>query len=70
MSKDLEEELEEYLKTQGLDNVSRHTAKEALRSKVEQCADYRGHSSCTECALFDSCNLRLSYWRLSVLGKK
>lgn len=70
MAKDLEEELHDYLKSQGLENTPKHLAKEQLRAKVEQCAGYRGHESCTECALFDSCDLRLSYWRLAVLSKK
>lgn len=62
------DDVEDFLEMQGLKRDSQEFERALIREKVNRCMLVQGVASCTECARFTDCDLRLAYWRDRTLG--
>lgn len=62
------EELETFIELQGFVRGTPAFDQELRREKVNRCMQMQDVQSCTECARFVDCEIRLAYWRDVALG--
>jgi hypothetical protein len=62
------DEIETFLELQGLVKGTKAYNVELRKEKVARCMQMQDVQSCTECARFVDCDIRLAYWRDVALG--
>ena len=62
------DEIETFLELQGFVKGTQAYNVELRKEKVTRCMQMQDVSSCTECARFVDCAIRLAYWRDVALG--
>jgi hypothetical protein len=61
-------ELETFIELQGFVKGTSEFEVELRREKVNRCMQMQDVQSCTDCAVFVDCSIRLAYWRDVALG--